>query len=124
MRDDGDIGLAAAAQSFGWLSDRLRGDKRVALEAVAQEPHNFIFASTALRDDTEVALAALSQPHTRSLLMYCSISLQSDRDVVLAAVRSNSVNYSFVGPSLQGNAEVLAALQHAHQGAAAQSPSP
>eukprot|EP01046_Picozoa_sp_COSAG06_P008717 COSAG06_NODE_443_length_15706_cov_348.207022_10_plen_738_part_00 len=111
LRGDKEVALAAVAQSGGALqyaSEELRGDKEVALAAVATSGGALVYASEALRGDEEVALAAVAQ--AGYALQYASEELRGDKEFML--------NVELLGQVQDSGMRGLA-CQVLHQGPAA-----
>eukprot|EP01046_Picozoa_sp_COSAG06_P029857 COSAG06_NODE_2799_length_6266_cov_19.296596_4_plen_871_part_00 len=110
LRGDKEVALAAVAQSGGALqhaSDELRGAKEVALAAVAQNGHALEVASDELRGDTQVALAAVAQ--SGYALQYASDELRGAKQVALVAVAQSGEALRYASAELRGDKDVALA---------------
>lgn len=71
---------------FPYLSESLRGDKKLAMDVVARQPMMIEFASQALKQDREIVSCAVAR--TGAALKFAGERLQDDSEVVLLAARS------------------------------------
>ena len=108
------------------LSEDLRDDRDVVLQALWQDSGALPFASPRLQADPEIIRAAVVGDVKKSVieriqkdglfLQYVVEELKDDEDVVLAAVRQNGEALPFASPRLQADPEIMKAAQESlHQ---------
>lgn len=89
------------------LSDDLKADKEVMLEAIRQNPNAFQNADASLQDDKEFMLEATSI--NGLVLNNASSRLQADKDVALSAVSTTGLALGHVDYSLRNDKDVVLA---------------
>ena len=103
------------------LSEDLRDDRDVVLQALWQDAEALPFASPRLQADPEIIRAAVIGDVKKGVierlqedglfLQYVVEELKDDEDVVLAAVRQNGEAIPFASPRLQADPEIMKAAQ-------------
>lgn len=96
LRDDKQIVIEAVRHdqwALYYTSDRLRNDKEVVLAAVSSYAGSLFCASEELHNDKDVVLAAIKQGETSGVraIKYASEDLSKDPDVIDADRRARSV---------------------------------
>ena len=79
-------------------------DKEIVMAAVYQFSKAIVYASDRLKGDKDVAISALYsdfQPFGFPVMQYISHELHSDEDVAIAASYSSKCNYTFIPPDLR-----------------------
>jgi len=140
LRDDVDVVLEAlyhwntpSYTLYGWVSERLRSNKKFIQEAVPIAPELFRIASEELRGNWSIAIAALRfsmsdvvlhvAEHLREnrefafraietkaeCFKYFPEKIRSDREIVLAAVKDCGNNLQYVSTQLRDDNGVVAA---------------
>lgn len=79
---------------FSELSDRLRDDYEVVLEAVRGDSSNFEYASERLRGDRRIALTAMRQIVGGYMMKFVTPELWGDKEVLFAALATCGQIYS------------------------------
>ena len=87
------------------LSDDLKADKEVMLEAIRQNPNAFQNADASLQDDKEFMLEATSI--NGLVLNNASTRLRADKDVALSAVSNTGLSLGLLDYSLRADKEVV-----------------
>ena len=81
-----------------YLSDVLKNDREIALEAVRSNGIALLSLCDKFRDDKEIVMEAIrNEPR---LLGFVSNRLKADRDIVLKAIRSQPYTEDGFGPSI------------------------
>ncbi|WP_448216739.1 DUF4116 domain-containing protein [Endozoicomonas sp. 2B-B] len=83
----GTVKKALVKDGLEYVSQRIRSDKELVLEAVTGHPSNLKYASQELRNDKQVVIAAVTQ--RGCCLIDASSKLQDDDDVVKAAIKQS-----------------------------------
>ncbi len=91
------------------FDEKIRGDKEIALIAVAKYGSALEFVDKRLQDDKAVVLTAVKQ--NGSALRYASKRLKQDKEVVLAAVRNNAYAIQYADKQLRQDRHFLAQIQ-------------
>ena len=92
LDDPGIVLAACSGRAFGavpvlsYVSERLRNDMRIVVQAVKQNGAALEFASAQLRDDRDVVEVAVNQ--NAKALNFASARLKSDGDLVEAAIKA------------------------------------
>lgn len=79
-----------------------------AMTAIRTNPHDLKYFDF-FKDDKDIVLDAVSQSEGGCALMYSSSRLRSDKDVVLAAVRSDGAALQFASSILQEDRDIVEA---------------
>ena len=111
-RQDEEVAVAALRISptlFETMSAKLRGNRRVAIEAVSKNHYLIEYASDELRDDPEVVMAGAGSDWGETVsLRHASKRLRSDKDFVIRAL-STGANLFWVDESIQYDLDVVSA---------------
>ncbi len=93
------------ASNIKFASDRLKGDKEVALEALASDGSYIQHISDQLKNDREIVMFAVES--SGYALKYVSDELKNDRGIVSAAIKRNGGALEFASDELKDDDEIV-----------------
>lgn len=106
-KNDKDVVMAAIqcnGQSLQYVSDELRNDKEVVLQAIFHPNPNILkYVSNELKDDKEVVMIGVKNG---AALQYASNRLKDDKEVVLKAVKTNGNALKYASSRLKDDEEI------------------
>lgn len=114
FRDDRGIAIIAlrgsyTGENFTLLSDRLRGDKELAMSTIKYINRSFRYMSDKLRDDDEIVEKAFSGEnyHIESIYPYLSPRLKKNRALALRAVQKQPTVLKHLNEDFKDDKEIL-----------------
>ncbi|MGC6367150.1 MAG: DUF4116 domain-containing protein [Candidatus Marinamargulisbacteria bacterium] len=96
--------------SFEFVSDRLKDDKNMALQAVSAYPPSFEFVSDRLKDDEELARLAVT-PYPEAF-KFVSKRLKDDRDFVYLAISGSEHLLQYASERLRDDLNLVKNVLH------------
>jgi len=99
--------VSRVPEYFESLDSELKNNKLVVLAAVERHVLTLLYASVELRGDHEVVMAALRQSRSLFVLEYASNRLKGDKDFMLEAVRCHGFALYFASEELKGDRDVV-----------------
>jgi hypothetical protein len=110
--------------NYDYLSDRLRGDRELAIIAIRRNGHNIENASDQLRDDIDIAKLAISNTHNLDRTVSAlSDRLKNDKDLILYALSKKYSHYrldevfDFVNDDFRDDMDIAIAMLTHHKSA-------
>ncbi|WP_252176068.1 DUF4116 domain-containing protein [Endozoicomonas sp. 4G] len=100
-----EVKKALVKDGLAYVSQRVRNDKELVLEAMAVQPSQLEYASEKLRGDKQVAMAVVTQ--RGHFLLDVSSELQDDDDVVKAAIANNQKALEYASERLRSDKTII-----------------
>jgi hypothetical protein len=102
MRDDEEVTLEAVKNctyAIKYATDRMKNNKKVGLAAVRYSGSAYEYLSPTLRDDEEVTLEAVK--NSTYAIKYASDQMKNNKKVALAAVRYSGSAYEYISEEMK-----------------------
>ncbi|WP_422442402.1 MULTISPECIES: DUF4116 domain-containing protein [unclassified Endozoicomonas] len=104
----GTVKKALVKDGLEYVSQRIRSDKELVLEAVTGHPSNLKYASQELRNDKQVVIAAVTQ--RGCCLIDASSKLQDDDDVVKAAIKQSPDALEYASERIRRDKSIISSV--------------
>jgi len=111
--NDKEVALKAVqsnGQNLYFLPSKFQDDKELVFEAILNDPYALTWASERLQNDRETVLLWTTMDNrfnNKSTFKFVSVTLKSDKEVVMEHVKHNGSDLKFASEKLQGDIDVV-----------------